>query len=58
MKEFKYFEPKKLLMSSQKNKFIPDPGSGFFFIPDPGSGSTTLSRSMQNDEDPNQQDCN
>jgi hypothetical protein len=50
-KEFKYFNPKKWLLSSQKNNlemFIPNPDPDFLPIPDPGvkkapdPGSPTL----------------
>jgi hypothetical protein len=39
IKEFKYFKPLKLLLSSRKMIRNVHPGSGFFHIPDPDPGS-------------------
>jgi hypothetical protein len=57
IKEFKYFNPKKFVQSSQKSvMFLPDPGSGSIYspplgsriqaAPDPGSGYAKLMYGM------------
>jgi hypothetical protein len=50
IKEFKYFNPKKLFLSSRKYdpEFLPFPDPGAKKAPDPRSGSAKLPRRRQN----------